>query len=257
MYHFIKALLLPPASLIVLAAVGILLAAVGRRRTGLWLAALAIGGLHVLGSPAVATRLLAAVQSADDGSPAAVAEAQAIVILGGDMDHHAPEYGGATVGPLTLERLRLGAVRHRETGLPVLVSGGASRGLPESPLAVAMERTLAQDLATPVAWVEAGSADTAENARMSALMLHPLGVRRILLVTHAWHMPRAAEAFTRAGFTVIPAGTGHAAPAPLHLVALLPTAHGLEQSYFAIHELIGRLYYRWSHADGFVTPSPP
>ena len=52
----------------------------------------------------------------------------AIVILGGGVRRHAAEYGGDTLGQLTLERVRYGARVARLTGLPVLVSGGSVFG---------------------------------------------------------------------------------------------------------------------------------
>ena len=49
---------------------------------------------------------------------------QAIVVLGGGRDLDAPEYGGDTIRPRTLARLRYAARLSRETGLPVIPSGG-------------------------------------------------------------------------------------------------------------------------------------
>ena len=68
----------------------------------------------------------------DDSPPpvtlAQARSAQAIVILGGGVRRNAPEYGGDTVGRLTLDRVRYGAFVARATGLPVLVTGGVVRG---------------------------------------------------------------------------------------------------------------------------------
>ena len=52
------------------------------------------------------------------------ADAEAIVILGGGTRRNAPEYGGDTLGRLTLERVRYGAQVAKLTALPVLVTGG-------------------------------------------------------------------------------------------------------------------------------------
>ena len=53
--------------------------------------------------------------------------------------------------------------------------------------------------------METGSINTRENALDSYGLLAPRGIRRIILVTSALHMPRAAVAFRKAGFDVIPA----------------------------------------------------
>jgi hypothetical protein len=51
--------------------------------------------------------------------------------------------------------------------------------------------------------IEGGSINTHENAILSFQMLAPHSIRKILLVTSAMHMPRAAGAFRKAGFEVI------------------------------------------------------
>jgi len=53
--------------------------------------------------------------------------------------------------------------------------------------------------------VEAWSQDTHQKATRSAAILKAEGITRIVLVTHAWHMPRAKLVFERAGMTIIPA----------------------------------------------------
>ncbi|MBK7593641.1 MAG: YdcF family protein, partial [Betaproteobacteria bacterium] len=62
--------------------------------------------------------------------------AQAIVIPGGGVRRNAPEYGGDTLGRLTLERVRYGARLAKQTGLPLLVTGGSVTGntVPEAVL---------------------------------------------------------------------------------------------------------------------------
>ena len=74
-------------------------------------------------------------------------------------------------------------------------------------------------------------------------MLSPLGIRRIYLVTHAWHMPRAAMAFRLAGFEVVPAATLFAtAPAP-GILQFVPDARALQNSRRFMHEIIGLAWY--------------
>ncbi|MGB1879583.1 MAG: YdcF family protein, partial [Gammaproteobacteria bacterium] len=64
---------------------------------------------------------------------------------------------------------------------------------------------LERDFRVPVRWVESVSQNTRENARLTAGVLD---VRRIVLVTHALHMPRAMREFHAAGFDVTPAPLG-------------------------------------------------
>lgn len=173
-------------------------------------------------------------------------EAQAIVVLAGGQRSYAPEYGGATVNRLTLERLRYAARLARRTGLPLLVSGGAPRG--EVPEALLMRESLERDFGLKTAWTESASRDTRENARHSAAILRGAKVERILLVTHAAHLPRAAAEFQAAGLTVIPAPTAWLGDPGGHpeVLDFAPSANAAYAGWFAVHEWLGRLAYRLS-----------
>jgi len=63
-------------------------------------------------------------------------------------------------------------------------------------------------------------------------------------VTHAWHMPRSAEVFRRAGFEVVEAPTAFTTRYRIDLLAFLPRAESLQDSKFFVHEVIGLLWYR-------------
>ena len=200
----------------------------------LWLAStpyIAGGGLH----------LLEAQTAPLGGHPAA---ASAIVILGGGSYFHAPEYAYQdTVGEATLVRLRYGAKLQRESHLPILVTGGTPVGNTVSE-AQQMRTALEQDFQVPVRWTEDASDNTFENARLSYQRLSPVGIRRVYLVTHAWHMPRAAAAFRRAGFEVIEAPTAFTTRYQTDLLSFLPRAESLRDSKIFIHEMLGLLWYQ-------------
>ena len=233
----LKQLLLPPASLIALLTAALLAgrgSSFGRR-----VALAAALSLYALSTPLVATALLRSVQEKNDTGAAA----QAIVILSAGLSADAPEYGGATVDALTLERLRFGATMARRTGLPVLVSGGVLDSRAPA-IAALMAQVLAADYGITAKWIEAGSQTTAENAAMSAAILRTAGVSNIYLVTHSWHMARARLAFERQGFAVAAAGTGYLTSDRLALGDFFPSARSIVDSYFAIHEWIGIAVYR-------------
>ena len=197
--------------------------------------------LWLLALPAVGGAMLRTLE----GEPLARADlqqAQAIVVLGGGLYREAPEYGGDTVGDATLLRLRYATKLQRESGLPLLVTGGNPIGAKLSE-AEAMRRVLTGEFGVPVRWVESASNNTRENARFSAALLKPEGISCIVLVTHAWHMPRASMSFTEAGLAVIPAPTLFH-PAPLSLLDFLPAGYG--ESRHAIHEWIGLVWYHLS-----------
>lgn len=237
----VAVLVLPPASLLLVALLGLWLA---RRhpRTGHALAGFALATLAILSMPVVSIELLRSVQDSPPVTREELARAQAIVILGGGNYHGAPEYEGDTVNAFTLERLRYGARLARETRLPVAVTGGAPMG--GRPEGETMRDSLATDFGITPRWVEGGSRDTAENASMLVPMLKHNGVERIVLVTHAWHMRRARALFADYGLEVIPAPTRFATEPPNNFSRWLPEPNALRNSYQALHEWLGLLALR-------------
>ena len=241
-YQILKAILLPPGCVLVLAAVGFVLR---RARPRLGAAAL-VGAwllLALLSTPLCSGFLASTLEHAAPIDPAApTPEADAIVVLSADIRPSAAEYGGDTVGLATLMRLRYGAWLHRKTGLPLLVTGGRLR--PEyRPLGDLMAETLENEFGIRVRWVERESRNTAANAEGSARLLEAAGVRRILLVTSATHIPRAQGAFEAQGLQVVPAPTGTSHEHEWTSGDFVPRASALVESTFAIHEWLGRAWY--------------
>jgi uncharacterized SAM-binding protein YcdF (DUF218 family) len=229
----LKALVLPPLGPLVLALAGLAII-VRRPRLGRRLALAGVLILIVLSIPAVAVILNRMVQYAPAFDRGAAADAQALVVLGGGVRRDAPEYGGDTLGSLTLDRVRYGARVAKLTRLPVLVSGGSVYGgRTEASL---MRDALEQEFGVPVRWVEDRSRTTHENAQMAAAMLQRDGVSRVVLVVHAADMRRAMAELADAGITAIPAATG-IAPAELRPLDFLPSVSGLGASYHALYEM--------------------
>ncbi len=244
----IKALLLPPGNMLVLMAVGWLIA-LRWRYTGLTVIALGGLALLVLSLPVTADATTDALVRHRPLDLSDAAEGQAIVILGGGVVRHAPEYGGASLTTASVLRCRYGAKLHRETGLPILVSGGNPLGTDVAD-AEAMRRFLTTELGTPVRWVEAASRNTAENAIESRRTLAQDGVSRVVLVTHALHMKRAEAAFRRAGLEVIPAPIGFPVVGEFRMTDLLPDSDALRRNAFVLKEWIGAFWLS-------LQPPPP
>jgi uncharacterized SAM-binding protein YcdF (DUF218 family) len=233
---------MPPTSLVLLALAG-LWAARHRPRLGGAVCALALLALVALSTPLAGLALAAELEPEPLRDPQA-AGAQAIVILGGGRAYGAPEFGGETLSRDTLQRVRYGAVLARATGLPLLVAGGLpGRGTRAE--ADLMREALAREFGVPVRWAEAASTTTRDNARLSAKLLRPAGIERILLVTHAVHMPRARGNFERQGFAVTPAPTGYLGRDPFHAGHLVPGIEGLVRSHIALRERLALLRDRW------------
>ena len=246
LYEVVKQLALIPACLLIPALAFLL--RVKRGGDWAWRGCLACCALlYAVSTPLVASALIGPLQrqgpTLDAGARvgAAGAGAQAIVVLSAEMVP-APEYGGTTIGPVTLSRLRYGARLHRATGLPLLVTGGQPP-IGGVSLAEGMRAALQEDFGIDDAWVEGASATTADNARLSADLLRAHGASRVLLVTSAWHMPRAVRAFEAAGISVIQAPTNFDAVNEAGVLSFLPSARALHRSYYGLHERLGELSY--------------
>ncbi|MDH0730666.1 YdcF family protein [Pseudomonas sichuanensis] len=245
---FIKQWLMPPGVLLLL-----LLAAWWWRRRRPRLAAacfaLGLGGLWLMSLPLVveqAARQLETEPALAPQSWASLASrADAIVVLGAGRDRGDPAWGGSDQPSyLALERMRYAAQLAKASGLPVLTSGGLHYGTPPSEAQLMAER-LQADFSVSVTWKEEASHTTWENAVLSAQVLQPLGIRRVVVVTQAWHMQRSRWSFERAGFEVVPAPVGflgrdHARP----FAGLLPESRAIWQSGQLLNEAVGLVGYR-------------
>lgn len=170
--------------------------------------------------------------------------ADAIVVLGGALVGGASDPGG---GPAldgdSSARLLAAARLHRQTGLPVLVSGGGFFG--SGSWAPAAARVLEQAGVPGYKIVQEGrSADTCGNAFFVAEAFRDREWRRLLLVTSARHLPRAVRAFRNAGLEALtPVPCGYlSSPGWSGWGSLLP--HGGAGLKAALHEHLGRLWYR-------------
>ena len=240
--NLIASFLLPPLSLLLPGIIGLWL---WRKRPAVarWLVTASFAMLWVFSTPYVACSLLQLLEGAPVALNPKIQSADAIVVLGGGTYFNAPEYGADTVGDETLVRLRYAAKLQRETGKPILVAGGKPQGNTLSE-AQQMKTILENEFNVPVKWTEDDSSNTFENASFSYRKLNPLGVKRIYLVTHAWHMPRATLAFQSAGFEITPAPTSFTLLYQTNLLDFLPSADALPGSEHFVHEIIGLLWYR-------------
>jgi uncharacterized SAM-binding protein YcdF (DUF218 family) len=252
--------LLPPGIIIVIALLGFLIQ-IRWHLLGSLIVFASTAALLILSLPLTGYQLMQGIESrfpplrltaaADAGS-----RPGAIVILGAGRYTEAPEYGGSdSASQRVLERLRYGAYLHRLTGLPILVSGGKPYGEPVSE-AELMQAALVSDFRVEVKWVEAKSANTHENARYTKMMLAEAGVRRVYLVTHAAHMPRAVWSFENQGVSIIPAPMGFNTlnKEDRETLGYFPSAYGLRLSSSALRERMGLYWYQRKY--GSAEPAP-
>ena len=244
-------LILPPAGLLLLLLLGLIL--VFKKKTvGLALSFLAATLLWLLSCYPVATWL--AQNILPQHAPLSVAAlrssgVQAIVVLGGGVQPQAPEYGEPQASLPAAARLRYGIWLARQTGLPIAFAGGKGWGAADAQNLTEGEvtrRLALRDYGVTLRWIDDQSRDTAENATLLRPILKKDNIQRIALVTHAWHMPRAVQAFERAGFTVTPAPMAYILPSRQSVLGWLPSVDGLEGSRVVLKEWLALLVQRFT-----------
>ena len=162
--------------------------------------------------------------------------ADAIVVLGGGS------YNTGVLKEDSMKRLLTGFILHKRYNLPLILSGGASpSNLPE---AEAMKQVL-QELGVDKESIitEVRSRNTRENALYVREICKKKGFKRVVLVTSAYHMPRAVEAFRRVGLDVVPYPTDFKQDKRYNLYSLVPRTSVLNDSYKALREHLGSLAY--------------
>jgi uncharacterized SAM-binding protein YcdF (DUF218 family) len=233
-------LLAPPTLFIVLCLLGALSALVWRR-TGIAVALVSSFCFFVAAIPAFSSYLLQSIESIIPES-SDLSEAQAIVVLGAEIRSGNPPMPN-TLGLLSLERVFLAAKAYRQLHLPVAVSGGVAPGT-DTAVAVAMKSVLEGDFGVPVSWVEDRSRTTYENALYTAQLLSARNIKTVVVISQARDLPRAIWSFERVGLHALPWPVPRTTARIDKIEDLLPNVTALQETYFALHELMGGIYYR-------------
>ena len=182
--------------------------------------------------------------------------AQAIVVLGGgtespDSPRPMTEVNGAG------DRVLYAAWLYQQGKAPVILASGGSVNweLRQTTSAQNMQAIL-QMIGVPAEaiWTQPESRNTYEDALYSAQLLKGKSIRRILLVTSAYHMPRSVRLFQAQGLEVVPAPTDFqvtdadwreltSADLRLQVLAFLPSADSLGMTTRMLKEYLGMLVY--------------
>jgi uncharacterized SAM-binding protein YcdF (DUF218 family) len=213
-----------------------------------WPVFVAAGLLYLASNNLVADRLLHMLESRYAPVPIASAgPADAVVVLGGifgvpEADGIMPNFGQAS------ERIEGGIrlVQHKRA--PLLVLAGAR--LPWRPDDISegergRREAIEHGIAPEKILITSEVADTVDEATAVAAMVRERGWKRVILVTSALHMPRAARMFRWRGvpFTPFPVDylyDPHRSMTPLDL---LPNANALGDTSSVLRECYGIAFY--------------
>jgi uncharacterized SAM-binding protein YcdF (DUF218 family) len=191
----------------------------------------------------------------DDGRPI-----DGIILLGGAVEASDSKARGSLVANESAERvLDTIQLAHRYPKARILISGGGGTvfgdGAAEAPIVAAYFKSIGIDPARIL--VEDRSRTTSENAVFSRELAKPREGERWLLVTSAWHMPRAVGVFEKAEFPVTPypvdfrTGGGRNTHCPFAFVS-----EGLRRLDLGTKEWAGLIGYYATGRTARLFPSP-
>lgn len=243
----VEQFVIPSNFLLLIGALGVLLTIFRRRRLGGWLTAIAVVLLAVCGWSSVGALALAPLENRYP-VPNVTTPPTGIILLGGAVDIHLAADRKEVSMNEAGERLTTTAMlAYRFPAARIFLSGGFGHlGSEPNPSesAVARQFLTGVGISADRIGMDEKSRTTCENAEESAKALAPKPGETWLLVTSAWHMPRAVACFKAQNFPVIPypvdfrtLGTEH-----WRLVNKAST-DGFDDIDTAFHEWIGLFGY--------------
>ncbi|MBV1701544.1 MAG: YdcF family protein [Hyphomicrobiales bacterium] len=191
---------------------------------------------------------------------AAMTPPDGILVLGGAMDEDMSDLRHSATLTQDGSRMTLGVALARVYPNAKLVfSGGSGHLLGARYTEADAAKSLWLSLGVPASQMrfEDRSRNTFENARFTKALLHPVTGRVWLLVTSAYHMPRAVGIFRKAGFDVVPVPTAYRTkPWPKWLAPDFEASRNLQTLDIAVHEWLGLIAYRLSGRTSALFPAP-
>lgn len=159
--------------------------------------------LYMLSTPLFSDSLIRSLESRY--TPPVAVTGDAVVVLGGGATLDTPDVGGAGhLGAHAVSRLTTGIQLQRQLNAPLIVAGGQVFAF-SGPEAQIMRRVaIGLGVQPEQVIMEDTSLNTEQNARNVKRILTEHGLRSPVLVTSAFHMPRAVWFFQRQEVPVTP-----------------------------------------------------
>ena len=237
-----------------------LIAIGGRKRR--WALPLSITGWLIIAVPAMPVVSDALLRQLEDQAaaltPKSIPKADAVLVLGGGIRPAPTEGLGVEVNEAG-DRLLCGVRLWKQATAPVLITSGARVSFqPNDPIApeAVLSQQLAEELGVPASAVllNEQARTTAEEARRINQLAAEQGWRQLILVTSAFHMPRALASFRhQSDLEIIPVACDYrldpqSEDQPFSwqelLIDLIPSSGSLNQTTQVLKEHLGLLVYK-------------
>ncbi len=251
---------LPSNLLIAIGIVGLLLLFTRFTRLASWLVVTSLVLIAIAGLSPLGNALMLPLEQRFPPWDASRGAPDGIVVLGGAIAPDISAARGAVALNEAAERIIVAAeLARRYPQARIVISGGSNSLAFDAPVEApfAVQQLQALGVAHDRITAEEQSRNTIENAVFSRLLANPKPGEHWLLVTSAYHMPRAMAAFRAAGFKVEAYPVDWRTRGPID--ALRPFSSlgdGLRQTDTAVHEWAGLLIYRLTGETSELFPRP-
>lgn len=249
---------IPSNFLLLLGLLGVVLMIFRRRRFGAFLSGISILLLAICGWSPVGALTLAPLENRFS-TPEIVQPPTGIVMLGGAVDIHLTADRKMVAMNDAGERLtETAALAYRFPNARIFLSGGFGHiGSDTNPSESAVARKFLTEvgIAADRISMEEKSRTTCENAEESLKAVNPKPGETWLLVTSAWHMPRAVACFRAAKFPVVPYPVDFRTRGrEKWRIVNKSSADGFKDIDIAFHEWIGLAAYRLAGKTAELLP---
>ncbi|WP_413295583.1 YdcF family protein [Synechococcus sp. MIT S9452] len=237
-----------------------LIAIGGRKRR--WALPLSITGWLVIAVPAMPVVSDALLRQLEDQAaaltPKTIPQADAVLVLGGGI-RPAPAKGLGVEVNEAGDRLLCGVRLWKQGTAPVLITSGARVSFkPNDPIAAeaVLSQQLAEELGVPASAVLLNdqARTTAEEAQRINQLAADQGWKQLILVTSAFHMPRALASFQQQSelqiipvacdYRLDPQSKDQAFSWQALLINVMPNSDSLKQTTQVLKEHLGLLVYK-------------
>ncbi|MBA4137861.1 MAG: YdcF family protein [Opitutus sp.] len=219
-----------------------LLIVLGALKKWRWMSLLAAAALLGGSLPFVSNALLGSLENVYPvRSIGSLAEADAVLVLGGIMSP-SKDPGFVTEWSEAVERFEAGVAIVQRDKARLLLFTGDTRGSEGTAL---QREALIRGVPASRVNVIGAVGNTADEAEQLKRYCAQHGLKRVVLVTSAWHLPRSMRQFRGAGVEIVafPVDFRTMPNRQLRYLDYLPTAQALEKTELALRECYGIAFY--------------
>jgi uncharacterized SAM-binding protein YcdF (DUF218 family) len=251
---------LPSNLLVTIGLVGLVLLLTRFKRPATWLVVTSLVLLALFGLSPLGNALMLPLEERFPSWDASRGPPDGVIVLGGIIAEDVSAARGAVALNESAERVTVAAeLARRYPNLRIIFSGGTNALIFANEAEAGFAVRQLEDLGVARARItaEEQSRNTVENAVFSRLIANPQPGERWMLLTSAFHMPRAVAVFRAVGFPVEPYPVDWRTTGPADLFRPYPSvSEGLRRTDVAVREWVGLLLYRLTGKTAELFPAP-